>query len=131
MAALTKDRNTKNRANGLHADPAAAGAQVFSGALVVLNATNYAEPATAASGLRVRGVAVRACNNSSGGDGDGTVHTRAGTHFFHNAGDIDRSHIGTTAYIVDDHTVTANSAGSSEVGRIDDVETNGVWVFID
>lgn len=131
MAALTKDRPTKRRAQGSHSDPVAGGANIYSGALVVLNATHFAAPATAATGLRVRGVAVHASNNSTGTDGDGVIQTHTGTHFFHNAGDINRSHIGSNAYIKDDQTVTASNTGSSVVGRIEDVETNGVWVFID
>lgn len=131
MAALTKDRPTKRRAQGSHSDPVAAAAVIFSGALVVLNATHFAEPATAATGLRVRGVATHPSNNSTGADGNGTIETKTGAHFFKNAGDVDRSHIGSIAYISDDQTVTAASTGSSAVGRIEDVETNGVWVFID
>ncbi|WP_420555186.1 hypothetical protein [Neptuniibacter marinus] len=131
MAALTKDRPTKRRAQGSHSDPVAAGKNIFSGALVVLNATDYAEPATAATGLRVRGVAIHPSNNSNGVNGDGTIVTNTGAHLFKNAGDIDRSDIGSTAYITDDQTVTADSTDSSAVGRIEDVETNGVWVFID
>lgn len=131
MAALTKNRPTKRRAQGSHSDPVASSVNIFSGALVVLNATGFAQPATAASGLRTRGVAVHPSNNSTGVDGAGTIATNTGAHFFKNAGDIDRSHIGSTAYITDDQTVTAVSTGSSSVGRIEDVETNGVWVFID
>ncbi len=131
MAALTKNRNTQRRAQGSHVDPVAAGAVIYSGALVVLNATHYAQPATAAAGLRVRGVADHAVNNVAGADGAGSVTTKNGAHLFANAGDIDRSHIGATAYIADDQTVKADGTGTSAVGRIDDVESAGVWVFIE
>ncbi len=131
MAALTTNRNTIRRAQGSHVDPVAAGAVIFSGALVVLNATSFAEPATAATGLRVRGVAEHASNNVAGINGAGVITTKVGAHRFANAGDIDRSHIGAVAYIADDQTVTADSTGSSAVGRIEDVESEGVWVFIE
>ncbi|SIS87951.1 hypothetical protein [Neptunomonas antarctica] len=131
MSALTTNRNTQRRAQGSHVDPVAAGVVIHSGALIVLNATSFAQPATVATGLRIRGVAEHASNNVAGGDGAGNVVTRMGSHFLANAGDIDRSHIGSTAYIADDQTVTAVSTGSSAVGRIDDVASGGgVWVFI-
>ncbi|WP_293266748.1 hypothetical protein [Neptunomonas sp.] len=131
MSALTTNRNTLRRAQGSHVDPVAAGAVIHSGALIVLNATSFAQPATAAAGLRIRGVAEHASNNVAGADGAGSIVTKVGAHFLANAGDIDRSHIGSTAYISDDQTVTAVSTGSSVVGRIEDVESGGVWVFIE
>lgn len=131
MAALTQNRNTPNRTPGSHVDPVASGAQIYSGALVVLNSSNHAEPATKATGLRVRGVAQHPCNNLGGPDAAGSVTTRIGSHLLANAGDITRAHIGSTAYIADDQTVTADSTGSSAAGRIEDIEPAGVWVFID
>ena len=94
MAALTKARTTPRREPGSHYDPVAANAVIHSGALLVLNATDYAEPATKAAGLRVRGVAEHSSNNATGADGAGDVTSRTGVFRFHNAGDINRSHIG-------------------------------------
>jgi hypothetical protein len=131
MTALTTNRNTPRRAQGSHVDPIAAGAVIHSGALIVLNATHYAEPATAAAGLRVRGVANHPANNATGADGAGDITTLNGAHRFANAGDIDRSHIGSTAYITDDQTVQADNTSTSAVGRIEDVDASGVWVFIE
>ncbi|QEW05651.1 hypothetical protein [Nitrincola iocasae] len=131
MTALNKNRPTPRRLPGQHVDPVAGSVQIFSGALVVLNATHFAAPATAATGLRTRGVAVDASDNRTGSNGDGFITTQTGPHRFINAGDITREHIGTSAYIVDDQTVTAVSTDSSVVGRIDDVEPDGVWVVIE
>lgn len=131
MSALTKPRTTVRRDPGSHYDPVAAGVVIHSGALLVLNAANYAQPATLATGLRVRGVAEHASNNATGVDGAGHITTRTGVFRFHNAGDISRTEIGTTAYITDDQTVQADATGSSAVGRIDDVDAQGVWVVIE
>ena len=131
MTALTKARTTPRRDPGSHHDPVAAGVVIHSGALLVLNATHYAEPATQATGLRVRGVAEHSSNNATGGNGAGDITSRTGAFRFHNAGDIDRANIGDTAYITDDQTVQADATGSSAVGRIDDVDTSGVWVVIE
>ena len=131
MAALIQNRNTQRRVQGSHHDPVAAGVVIHSGALIALNAAGYAQPASATTGLRMRGIATVPCNNMAGADGAGTVDTNTGCHLLANAGDIDRSHIGATAYISDDQTVTADSTGSSAVGRIDDIDSDGVWVYID
>lgn len=131
MAGLTKNRTTKRRSPGEHSDPVAASVQIFSGALVVLNATHYAAPASKAAGLRVRGVAVHPSDNRTGVDGAGAIDTQTGVFKFKNLGDITRQHIGSNAYIEDDQTVAADSTGRSAAGRIDDVDSDGVWVVIE
>ena len=131
MAALTKPRTTTRREPGSHHDPVAAGVVIHSGALIALNGASFAVPATKATNLRVRGVAEHSSNNATGADGAGDIASRTGAFRFHNNGDINRSHIGDTAYITDDQTVQADATGSSPVGRIDDVETDGVWVVIE
>ncbi|MCY1544138.1 hypothetical protein D9M68_799980 [compost metagenome] len=58
--------------------------------------------------------------------------TQVGDWRFANDGTINRTHIGKTAYILDDQTVTATSASRSPAGRIEDIESDGsVWVHID
>ena len=131
MAALPKDRQTRKRRQGSHSDLIATGVQVFAGSIVVLNATGFAAPATAAAGLRTRGIADHGADNRNGADGAGVVKSMTGAHLLSNAGDINQSHIGATAYITDDHTVTAVSTASSAVGRIEDVGADGVWVYLD
>lgn len=131
MAALTKNRTTQRRVPGTHSDPVAANVQIFGGALVVLNATHFAAPATKATGLRARGVAVHPSDNRNGIDGAGVIETQTGAFKFKNLGDVTRQHIGATAYIEDDQTVAADNTGRSAAGRIADVESDGVWVVIE
>ncbi len=45
MAALTNDRNTESRPGAVFNDPVAAGARIFAGSLVVLDAEGHLAPA--------------------------------------------------------------------------------------
>lgn len=134
MTALTKDRIAPRRVGEDVVDPVAANAVVYVGALVVLNATGYAAPGSTSTTLTARGVAEEAVDNTGGADGDLTVKLRRGVFRFTNDGGdpIDRTHIGGTAYIVDDQTVAAtNGAGTrSAAGTIIDVDADGVWVDV-
>lgn len=135
MAALTRDRNTPQRAPVLaldFVDPVAAGVKIHAGALVVLDASGHAAPATAATGLTARGVAQEQVDNTAGGAGDATVRVRAGIWRLDHDGTIGRAEIGKTAYLVDDQTVAADDGGGtrSAAGTIVDVDADGVWVRI-
>ena len=72
--ALSKDRNTKRRDGVLYSDPAAAGAVIYAGALVVIDAAGNAAPGSTATGLRARGLAQEQVNNSAGIAGAQTVN---------------------------------------------------------
>jgi hypothetical protein len=132
MTALTKDRNTIRRLGELHVDPVGASANIRAGALLVLNAAGFVVPGSTATGLTVRGRADEAVDNSAGADGDVTAQSSKGTFQFVNDGSINRTHIGGTAYIVDDQTVAATDGTGtrSAGGVIDDVDADGVWVQI-
>ncbi|MDX1755880.1 MAG: hypothetical protein R3175_07475 [Marinobacter sp.] len=132
MTALTRDRNTPWRRGEDYGYDVAGGAQIFAGALVVLNATGYAEPGSTATGLKPAGVAKEQIDNSGGADGDADVVVRRGVFQLENDGSIDRTHIGSSAYIVDDQTVAATDGGAtrSAAGTIEDVDVDGVWVRI-
>jgi hypothetical protein len=130
VAALTKDRNTPNRPGVDRNDPLASGAVIYAGALVVLDASGDAAPATTATGLTARGVAQEAVSQPNG---DSAVHSRTGEFRLGNDGSITRADIGNTAYIVDDQTVaqTDGTGTRSAAGIITDVDSVGVWVQID
>ncbi len=132
MVALTQDRPTPERAGVDQADPVAAGAVIYAGALVALNATGYAVPGATATGLVARGVAQEAVDNSAGADGAVSVASKRGVFRFANDGSVGRADIGATAYIVDDQTVANNDATGtrSAAGKIIDVDSVGVWVQV-
>jgi len=132
MSALTQPRPTVWRAGDSVHDPLAAGAVIYAGALVALNATGFLVAGSTDAGLNARGVAQNSADNSAGADGDVSLEADKGVHQFANdAGDpVTRDKIGGNCYIVDDQTVAITSGGStrSVAGKIFDVDANGVWV---
>lgn len=135
MTALTTERNTPARTGQRRSDPVAAETTIYAGALVVLDAAGDAAPGHVDTGLVARGVAQATVDNGEGGAGDLRVESERGVFRFHNSADadeIDRTHIGATAYIVDDQTVAATDGTStrSPAGTIIDVDDQGVWVEI-
>lgn len=131
---LTADRNTVERGALDFVHPVAAGAKIYAGALVVLDADGYAAGGSVATTLTSVGRADEQVDNAGGADGDVSVRVRRGCFRFdnHAADLIDRTDIGATAYIVDDHTVAATDGTStrSAAGTIRDVDADGVWVEI-
>lgn len=132
---LSKDRDTQRRDGAQFGDPVAANARIHAGALVALNATGYAVPATAAAAQRTRGVAQASTDNTGGGDGGKTVQVRRGLFNLKNSAGADqiaRADIGADCYVVDDETVAkTNGAGARpKAGVIRDVDAAGVWVEV-
>lgn len=131
MSALTRDRNTPLKNAEVIGVPAAAGAKLYAGALVVANATGYAAPGTTAVGLTYLGRAEESVDNTGGANGAATVLVRRLNAFkWGNDGSITQAHQGKTAYIVDDQTLAAtDGAGTrSAAGRIVGIEPDGVWI---
>jgi hypothetical protein len=131
MSALTRDRNTPLKNAEIIGVPAAAGAKVYAGALVVANATGYAAPGTTAVGLTYLGRAEESVDNTSGANGAATVLVRRLNAFkWGNDGSITQAHQGKTAYIVDDQTLAATDGTGtrSAAGQIVGIEPDGVWI---
>lgn len=134
MTALAADRDTPRRDGEQYNDPVAATTKIYTGSLVVLDASGNAKPGATATGLIVRGIAQQTVDNT-GAAGALTVETRRGVCRLANsaAGDaITRAEIGDTCYIVDDQTVakTDGTGTRSAAGTIRDVDAAGVWVQI-
>ena len=117
----------------------AASTSIYHGAVVGLNSSGYAGPASATFSnvigcadlmpTTTGGVA----NNSAGSNGDITVRVRTGVFKFVNsaAGDaITNAWIGKPCFVVDDNVVAkTSSAGTRPVcGIVWSVDTDGVWV---
>jgi len=132
MAALTQDRNTAEREGSEFHHPVAAGVIIYAGALVVLDASGNAAPATTATGLTPAGRAEELAGNAGGAAGDVFINTRKGVFQFANDGTIDRANIGDGAYFVDDQTLADNDGTGtrSAAGVIVDVDSDGVWLKI-
>lgn len=135
MTAATAERYQSRRDNLIYSDPVAADTRIWSGTVVVLDAAGDAAPATTATGLIPRGIAVSTANNLGGAAGALRVESRPGVFRLANsaAGDlIDRTDIGNDCYLVDDQTVAKTSATDtrSVAGKVVDVDAQGVWVAI-
>jgi hypothetical protein len=131
MAALTARRLTKQSPGERFTDPVKAGVVIHEGALCVLDA-GFLAPARTALGLRPRGVAEMRTDNATGANGAMMATTHAGFYWLDNDASVNRTHIGGTAYMVDDQTVAATDGGGtrSAAGLIVDVDANGVLVKI-
>lgn len=133
MAALTADRTTPNRGGSELSLPVAAGAKIFAGAMVAVNASSLAVPGAVSTTLRGVGVATEQADNTGGAASAINVKVRRGVWKMANssAGDlIALKDIGASCYIVDDQTValTNGSNTRSIAGVIRDVDAGGVWV---
>jgi hypothetical protein len=136
VTAATKNRNTPSRAGLVRGYPIAASVHAFAGAIGVLNASGFAEPATAATGKIALGRFSRELDNTSGADGADTIELERGCFRYANSAGADEialTDVGQLCYLVDDQTValTDDTGARSVAGIIDHVDENGVWVMID
>lgn len=126
MAALTKNRSTPERIPTLRQFEAAG--EIYAGALVALNSSGKAVPASDTAGLRVLG---RAETRAKTGE---MVTVKSGCFLFKNsteAAAIAHADIGNVCYVADDQTVAKTGGTNSIVaGLVYDVENKGVWVLV-
>lgn len=132
--ALTQPRATKARHSGRWTYPVAAGAKIYQGAIVVLDA-GYAKPGATATGLIALGRAEETVDNTSGAAGAASVPVERGVFYLDNSATdaIAQADVGKSAYIVDDETVAKTNGTNtrSTAGIIRAVDTYGVWVEFD
>jgi hypothetical protein len=130
MAALSAARDTKRLGPDvkLHNKGVAAATKIYQGSLVVKNASGYAAPATAATGLTALGRAEETVDNTAGSNGALKIEIAGGIYLWDNGESITIASIGAPAYANDDHTIYTTSTGRSQVGVIYDVVPEGVWV---
>lgn len=135
MAALTSPRDTSEIAGGgkLLVLPVKAGAAIYQGAIVALDANGYAVPGQKAADITAAGRAEETVINS-GADGEVSVKVLRGVFVFDNseiaANKITQAHVLKPCYIQDEQTVTALAADASVCGRVIRVDAGGVAVEI-
>lgn len=130
---LDRRRKTPFRDLANVGHPVAAGARIFRGALVALNAAGFLVPGTATAGLTAVGCAEYDCDNREGADGERIAVVRFdGAHQYLNDSDspVTRTDIGSECFILDDQTVSALGTDRSPAGQVVDVGADGVWVRI-
>lgn len=127
MAAQTADAHRPWRDGELVENvPVAASARVYAGSIVAIDASGDVAAAAKGAGKTYFGIAVTGADNTSGAAGARTVAVRRkATARFAKTGTAVR---GKAAYVADDQTVTDVSTAASKVGRIVDIDADGVWV---
>lgn len=112
-AALTGPRDTKAKANTRINVSIKTGVTIYAGALVAVDATGYAIPASDATGLTVIGRATKTVAAGSAASGTYNMDVEQGVFWY--ASDVGtkvKNKIGSILYIVDDQTVSATNSGS-------------------
>ncbi|MDQ2823025.1 MAG: hypothetical protein M3Y65_22040 [Pseudomonadota bacterium] len=131
--ALNASRNTPYKDGHLLPFALAAGAKIYAGALVCLNAAGYLVPGSASPTLKYVGRADDFADNTAGADGQKvvTVRRRKAFKFVNSSVDpVAQVDLNNTVYIVDDQTVAkTNGTGTrSAAGRLVGIEPDGVWI---
>ena len=120
MTALALDRKTDQLGTApevyppLLTYPVAAATIIYAGALVALNASGFAVPASASAALKCVGRAETKVDNSAGAAGALAVDVHPGVFFFDQGSGADaivRANLGSYCYASDDHTVNLTDAG--------------------
>ena len=130
MTALSADRDTARRPDDKFEHPSIAAVTSYGGALIMLDTSGNAGPATATTGLIAAGRCDELADNSAGIAAAINVKVRVGTFKWVNSGanPCDKTDIGDTVYAEDDQTVGNASAGLSAAGILRQVDSDGVWV---
>lgn len=131
MAALTADRHTPMREGTFVEPDVAASTMIYAGAMVALDASGNAVPASDAAGLVVIGRAEDLVDNSAGDAGDLTVRVRIGVFGFAASGTNApaAANVGDLVYVEDDQTVSTDGGTNSIVaGKLVDVDSDYCWV---
>jgi len=132
MSALTKDRNTVRKDGDYAAYPVKAGAKVYAGGIVCIDADGYALPGSDTAGLKFVGISRGYADNSGGADGALDVEVWRRGCFGLAASGIARANVGDGVYVVDDQTVGLAAATANDVpcGRISEF-VSSTSVFVD
>lgn len=128
--ALTDNRDTPTR-TAEFVDLTQASNVVYSGAMVALNTSGKAVPASDTTQLVVIGRAeVKSDNTAAAYSASKTLRVRRGVFRWANGASLAAANVGSLCYVQDDATVTSTTGSTSKVvaGQIVDVDSSGVWV---
>lgn len=133
MSALTSNRYTRYRDGLISALPVKAGAHIYKGSLVSMDAAGYAVPGGDTAGHTFMGVALEEADNGSGADGTLSVRVQtSGVFSFAKAGSVNQAAVGSKLYIADDQTVAPVGTTTNDIpcGRLEALDGSDVWVRI-
>jgi hypothetical protein len=118
LTALSENYDAERKDGILVSYLLAAGACVYKGAMVALNASGYAAPAADQAGLIFAGFAYEKADNSAGADGDVAVRVWKDGSFRVALAAASLGDLGHEAYVADDNTVALSSTNSISAGTI-------------
>ena len=129
MTALSANQSTLLRDGRQFEYGVKANAEIYQGALVMIDGNNV-EKATKAANKKFAGIALEQVTGSStAGEVKVNVRRRCAAKFKTVASQVPG--LGDTAYVEDDQTVHDTASGRSALGPVVAVETDGVWVYIE
>lgn len=135
MTALAKDRTkTKTRSTTRRIPlKMAAGAKIYGGSIVCLNATGFAVAGANTAGLRVMGRAAKQVDNTGGADGAKSIDVDRGIFKFELGSQAPvQATVGLPVFVQDDQTVGKGGAATSAgvfAGLLHELDTDGSpWV---
>jgi len=130
--ALTKDRNTTERAGDAVSRPVEAAVKLFAGGMGAINAAGNIVPASNTVGLKVIGRIEAAVDNTAGAAGDQFASVKRGVFHYANstASPLTVADIGGNALVEADDIVAKVTTNSIVAGKIIDIDAAGVWVEI-
>lgn len=128
--ASTSDRDTLRRDGAGVVLPVAAGARLFAGRMVGINAGGFAVAGDSTAAVAIVGIAQERIDNRDGADGEQSIDVRRGTFLLKpGAAGITRAAYGKPVKAVDDESVALIDAGGGvAAGIVRDVDADGVWV---
>lgn len=130
MTALSADRQTIRKDAVDFSYPCAASQTFYVGAIAMLNSSGNAQVAAAGEGLVPAGIVQEALVSVGAADTGVYLKTKGGCFRLANGDTITKAHIGDLAFAGDDATVYKDGTGRSALGVIIEVDSLGVWVFI-
>lgn len=127
------ERQTPMREIGLIGVPVKAGVVLLAGFAAAVDASGFAVPVSAATGLTYLGRYEDSVDNTTGGNGDVYVLVRYdhAFQFGNSATDpVTQASFGKLCYLADGETVAKTNAGGalSAAGRVVGIDENGVWI---
>lgn len=128
-AALTANRNTLSRSGGQVSLTVYTNVHIYAGALVSINSSGKAVPASDATGDSVVGRAASEVNNVGVKDG-AVINVDRGIFKWSQTGELTDANIGAVVFVKNDQTVTSSNTSYYIIaGNVVDVDDDGdVWV---
>lgn len=133
MTALAADRKTVSKyTERSFTAKVAASTIIYAGALCARNAAGYIVPASDTAALLVVGVAQSSVDNSAGANGDLSVQCLTGVFKFKNlvGTEVVQATMHKACMVADDQTVGVTGVNSIVAGIVDQIDTDGVFVYV-